>query len=64
MSAAALLMPAGAAAAEPVQAVPVAVPAGSSSTGSAAVLDPLLCAPVIGSVIQALGYKPYGPLLP
>ncbi|MBF6260170.1 hypothetical protein IU436_16585 [Nocardia farcinica] len=40
------------------------VPAGSSSTGSATVMDPLLCAPAIGMVIQALGDNLYGSLLP
>ncbi|WP_067859076.1 hypothetical protein [Nocardia shimofusensis] len=60
---AALLGPAANAGAQAMQVSPVAVPAGSSSTGSAEVLDPLLCAPVIGTIIQALGYNPYGPLL-
>ncbi|HLS76939.1 MAG TPA: hypothetical protein VK083_09140 [Nocardia sp.] len=34
-----------------------------SETGSAALADPVLCAPVIGGVVS-LFYNPYGPLLP
>lgn len=58
----ALLGPAANAGAEAVLVSPVAVPAGSSDTGSAQALDPLLCAPLLGNIVQVF-YNPYGPLL-
>ncbi|WP_040795300.1 hypothetical protein [Nocardia higoensis] len=56
--ASALLGPAASAGAQELPGVASAV----SETGSAQVVDPLLCAPVLGNIVQ-LFYNPYGPLL-